>query len=107
MTDQPDIIEVQADKPFRMSPNAMRALRKATGQPLTEILQGDDDETRWQAVAFGELHRRLAALGHLPDAGELWERAGNAVIELQAPEGLDPFAGVSSTTSQPSAVTGE
>jgi|SRR5215471_8806139 len=102
-----DEVLIEADRPFRMSPDGMRALRKATGMPLTDILQGDDEELRMQAVAFGELHRRLARMGHLPDAGELWERAGRAVIVLAVPQAPDPFGGVNSTTSQPSVASGE
>jgi len=110
MTDDYDEDEVivEPNRPFRMSPDAMRSLRKVTGMTLTDILQGDDDETRWQAVAFGELHRRLARLGHLPDAGDLWERAGRAVIVLDATDTVpDPFGGVNSTTSQRSVDSGE
>ena len=103
MTD-PIIIQPGA---LRMSAEAMRSLRKATGRSLTELLQDDEDEAnRFQALAFAQIFRRGAALGHLPDAGTLWEAAGLVEVEF-ATEGLDPLGGVSSITSPPSADTGE
>jgi hypothetical protein len=101
-------VEITAEKPFRMSPEAMRALRKATGMSISDILQNEDDpETRFQAIIFGDMHRRLARLGHLPDAGELWDRAGKVDLEFSAAGAPDPFDGERSTTSPRSAVTGE
>jgi hypothetical protein len=111
MTDElhEDEVIIEADRPLRMSPDCMRMLRKATGQSLTDILTNEDeDENRMQAIAFAELHRRLAPLGHLPDAAQLWERAGRTLIVMQAPENMpDPLGGEYSTTSQPSADSGE
>jgi len=109
MTDEYEDDEVIVDpgRPFRMSPDAMRALTKATSTTLTDILQGDDDPMRWQAVAFGELHRRLTRAGHLPDAATLWERAGRAAIVLENPAPFDPLEDAHSTTSPLSAGTGE
>jgi hypothetical protein len=102
-----DEVVVDTERPFRMSPDAMRALTKATGSSLTDILQGDDDALRWQATAFGELHRRLARGGHLPDAETLWQRAGLAVIVISAPTAPDPLGAAFSTTSPPSVDSGE
>jgi hypothetical protein len=110
MTDFDEPVRVDTGNiAFRASPDAMRALRKATGRTMSELLQEEDDEAdRMQALAFLELHRRGARLGHLPDAGELWERAGLVEIEIEAPEGeyADPLGAESSTTSPPSAGTG-
>ena len=72
-----DPVEVIAGS-IRMSPDAMRALKKATGRSMGELLQDDDDEAaKFQVMGFAELHRRYARLGHLPDPAELWERAGS------------------------------
>jgi hypothetical protein len=111
MTDDFDapIVVDTGNVSLRASPDAMRALRKATGRTMSDLLQEDDDEAdRLQALAFLELHRRAARLGHLPDAGELWERAGAVELEITAPENeyADPLDGGSSTTSLPSAATG-
>lgn len=103
------VVVASAGVSLRASADAMRALTKATGRTMSELLQDDDDEVdRFQAIAFLELHRRLARLGHLPDAGELWERAGAVEIEIAAPENEfgDPLDAGSSTTSPPSAATG-
>lgn len=102
-----DEVVVDTERPFRMSPEGMRALRKATGLSLTDILQGEDEDLRWQATAFGELHRRLARRGHLPDADELWQRAALTAIVLEVPTAPDPLGAASSKTSPPFAGTGE
>jgi len=100
-------VEVGADVPLRLSAEGLRALHKATGRSLTELVSDDDDQaTRFQTAAFAELHRRAARAGHLPDAGELWERAGLVELEFVRAERLDPLDGGSSTTSPPSAATG-
>jgi hypothetical protein len=84
--DEPVIIA--EEKPLRVSAAGMRALAKATGRSMTELLQGSDDPDaeadRMQAVAFLELYKRAAKLGHLPDAGTLWEQAGDAEIDVQS-----------------------
>jgi hypothetical protein len=102
--DAPMILEAGG---MRMSAEAMRGLKKATGRSMSDLLHDDDDEAnRIQVMAFAELHRRAARLGHLPDAGTLWERAGLVDIDFVAPEAVDPLGGGSSTTSPPSAATG-
>jgi hypothetical protein len=90
-----------------LSADAMRALKKATGRSMGELLQDDDDDaSRFQVMGFAELYRRGALTGHLPDAGELWDRAGR--VELNFVTGrLDPTNGEPSPTSPSSAATGE
>jgi hypothetical protein len=106
MIDEPVVIA--ADKPLRLSPDTMRALKKATGHSMSELLNDEDDEAnRIQVMAFAELHRRQARLGHLPDACRLWEEAGMVDIEFRAPEPIDPLDAGSSPTSLLSAATGE
>lgn len=100
-------IEVGADHPLRLSAEGLRALKKATGRTLSDLVNDDEDEAaRFQVLAFAELHRRAARTGHLPDAGELWERAGVIELDFVAAERLDPLDARSSTTSPPSAATG-
>jgi hypothetical protein len=105
---------ISEERPLRVSASAMRALAKATGRSMTELLQGADDAEaeadRLQAVAFIELYKRAARLGHLPDAGTLWEDAGNVDIDVATkPLALvdDPLGSASSTTSPPSVTSGE
>jgi hypothetical protein len=103
-----DPVTIDAGKPLRLSAEAIRALKKATGRTMTDLLQDeDDDANRFQVMAFAELHRRYAAAGHLPDAGELWERSGSVELEITAPEQLDPTPGATSITSAPLSVTGD
>jgi hypothetical protein len=106
-------IVVSEEKPLRVSASAMRSLYKATGRTMTELLQGTDDPDseadRMQAVAFLELHKRAARLGHLPDAGVLWDEAGDVEIDFRAnvdDRAADPLGIGSSTTSPPSAAIG-
>ena len=93
MTDD-EPIEVGAEHPLRLSADALRSLKKATGRTMTDLLADEDDEvSRFQVLAFAELHRRAARAGHLPDAAELWDRAGIAELEFVAAEQLDPTGG--------------
>jgi len=104
VNDEPVVIA--ADRPLRLSAESMRALKKATGRSMTELMADDDDEaTRLQVAAFAELHRRAKRSGHEPDAATLWDRAGEIEVDLVAPERLDPLGDGSSTTSSPSAST--
>lgn len=103
MADDP--VEISAGN-LRLSADAIRALKKATGRTMTELLNDDDDEAaKFQVMGFGELYRRHARLGHLPDPAELWERAG--VVELEfVNERPDPTNGEPSKTSPSSADIG-
>ena len=106
-------VVISEERPLRVSASAMRALAKATGRSMTDLLQGgddaDDEADRMQAVAFLELYKRTAKLGHIPDPGRLWEEAGDAEIDVvgKPPDRVaDPLGGGSSTTLPPSAATG-
>jgi hypothetical protein len=104
--DEPVIL--YAGEGLRFSADALRALNKATGRTLTDLVDDEGDQVdRFQAMAFAELFRRAARAGHLPDAGELWERAGRVELCLEVARPLDPTPGEFSTTSPPSAPTGE
>ena len=117
MTDEPrpgwarHEVTIHVDKPLRLSANAMRALHKSTGAPLSEILQSDDEERRWQATAFGDLYRRAVDSGHMPDAATLFDWAGDVdlvfTVETQPLQITDPLELESSTISPDSAATGE
>ena len=101
-----DPIEIKTGAALRLSADALRALKKATGRTMSELLTDEDDDvSRFQVVAFAELYRRYQRLGHLPDAGTIWERAGAVELDFVT-ERLDPTAGESSTGSPPSATTG-
>jgi hypothetical protein len=104
--EQPVVID--SERPLRLSAEAMRALRKATGRSMSELLNDeDDDANRVQVMAFAELHRRGVRLGHLDDAATLWERAGGVEVDFLAPTAPDFLDGASSQTSPDSAGTGE
>ena len=80
MTDNLDEpIEVGAEHPLRLSADALRSLKKATGRTMTDLLADEDDEvSRFQVLAFAELHRRAARLGHHePD-----ERVIGQIVEV-------------------------
>jgi len=102
-------VVVTQSKPLRLSADAVRALTKATGRTMTDLLNDDEDEAnRFQVIAFAELHRRYARLGHLPDADTLWEKAGYAELDFEIEPTIvdDPLGTGSSITSPPSAGTG-
>jgi hypothetical protein len=105
MTNEP--VTIGTDKPLRLSADAMRSLKKATGRNMSELLNDDDDDAnRIQVVAFAELYRRYLPSGHMPDAAALWEEAGSTEVDFTAPETVDPLGGGSSQTSPPSVGTG-
>jgi hypothetical protein len=107
MTNDEPIV-IGTDKPLRLSADTMRALKKATGRNMSELLNDDDDDAnRIQVVAFAELFRRYLPSGHTPDAAALWEEAGAAEVDFTAPEPIDPLGGGFSQTSPPSVGTGE
>jgi hypothetical protein len=100
-------VEVGQDHPLRLSAEALRSLKKATGRNLSDLLGDDDDDAaRFQVMAFAELYRRERSRpewhGHVPDADSLWERAGQVELDFVTAERLDPLDGKSSTTSAPS-----
>jgi hypothetical protein len=104
-------VAIDVNKPLRLSADAMRAMHKASGRTLTDILQDpDDDATRWQATAFGELYRRADRSGHMPDAATLWEWSGRAdlafSVDTEVLQIADPTGRESSATSPRSATTG-
>jgi hypothetical protein len=103
----PDEIVIDPARPLRISPDAMRAVKAATGRQFTELMQDEDQTIAFQVSAFAELHRRYAKLGHLPDADALWAEAGGVELVFTAPADLDPTNVAYSPTSPPSAVTGE
>jgi hypothetical protein len=101
-------VEIDSEKPLRLSADAMRALKKATGRSMSDLLNDDDDDAaRLQTMAFAELFRREARLGHLSDAAALWERAGSVELDLVVTAPTDFLDGASSQTSRRSAGTGE
>ena len=82
-----DEVIVIGTRGFRVRANDIRALKKATGLTLGDMLEGDDMADQTQAMAFLQLRRRH------PDAdpGELWERAGDVDIEMEGePPTPDP-----------------
>jgi hypothetical protein len=100
-------VTISQEKPLRLTADGMRALKKATGHTMSELLADDEDEAnRIQVAAFAELHRRETRLGHMPDAATLWERAGALEVVLTGPEPIDPLGGGSSPASPPSVPIG-
>jgi hypothetical protein len=89
MTEIPDYlaepVRVTADRDVRMSAAMMRALKKATGRTMSELLNADDDDEadRIQAMAFMELFRRAVPMGHMPDASTLWDYAELVEVEIE------------------------
>jgi hypothetical protein len=102
-----DAVVVGANTTIRMSADSLRALKKATGLNLSELLTDEDETNRFQVMAFAELHRRYTRSGHMPDAGELWERAGAVELEFAGESpAVDPTGGESLTVSPASADIG-
>jgi hypothetical protein len=90
--DEPEIVTVGA-RGFRVRANDIRALKKATGLTLGDLLNGDDMADQTQAMAFLALRRKHPD----EDPGELWERAGDIDVEFDAePPTPDPTAAPSS-----------
>ena len=90
-----DELVMISGRSFRMRANDMRALRKATGLTMGELLDSDDLADQTQAMAFLSLRRKYPDT----DAGELWEAAGDVNVaydEDEAPTPPDPTAGPSS-----------
>jgi hypothetical protein len=101
-----DVVEYHGG--IQLSPNGLRALEKATGRSLDDLLADDGDKVaRVQVLAFAELWRRARAAGEAPDPGDIWERAGDVDIDFAPVAAPGPLLAGSSTTSPPSAATGE
>ena len=104
--DEPVVID--NEKPLRLSADAMRALKKATGRNMSDLLNDDDDDAaRLQTMAFAELFRRGVQSGHMHDAATLWDRAGSVELDFVVTTPTDFLGGESSQTSPDSAGTGE
>ena len=88
MTD--DAIHVNPRGGFRTRASDARALTKATGRTLGELLAGEDMADQLQAFAFIELRRRERDAQPHPDRGEFiyrdpaetWELAGETDVEM-------------------------
>jgi len=96
MTDQP--IRVSS-RGFRLRPSDGRALTKATGRTLNELLSGSDMADQLQAFAFIELRRRDRDNGAERDPLDVWAAAEEADIEMDSPDDVptpDPLGEVSS-----------
>jgi hypothetical protein len=102
-----EAVVIDPNRPLRMTPDAMRALKAATGRTFTDLLQDEDPATQFQVAAFATLYRR-AAPDHIPPAVELWERAARTEVVFDASAiTLDPITGAASTISPPSVDSGE
>ena len=88
---EPEVVTVGA-RGFRVRANDIRALKKATGLSLGDLLESDDMADQTQAMAFLQLRRRHPD----EDPGELWERAGDTDVEFEDEPQPDPTAAPSS-----------
>ena len=70
---------VVTSRGFRVRANDIRALRKATGLSMTDLLNSDDMADQTQAMAFLTLRRRHPD----SDPGELWEIAGDTDVAFE------------------------
>lgn len=68
-----------------MSPNDMRALKAETGRTLSDLMEGDDDADRVQAVVWLRLRREGYEL--------TWEDAGAVAVEFREDDPPDPTNG--------------
>ena len=86
MTDEldDDVVTVSA-RGFRVRPNDIRALKKATGLSMGDLLSGDDMADQRQAMAFLALRRKLPE----EDPALLWERSGDVDVQFEG-EGPTP-----------------
>ena len=80
MTDEldDDVVTVSA-RGFRVRPNDIRALKKATGLSMGDLLSGDDMADQTQAMAFLALRRKHPD----EDPALLWERSGDTEVEFE------------------------
>jgi len=95
--DLPQVMQLTPDNvSLRLTPNEMRVVGEATGQPLEDLLgETADMADRTQTIVWAKLRRE----GH--DVS--WEQAGDVVVEFVTP---DPTSGGPSTSSPPSADSG-
>ena len=111
--DNDDTLTISADKPLRLSADAMRKLEKATGRSMSELNErrGLTRErtpvTGCRGSSATVPPRRKRARSPTSDSAELWEQAGAIDIDFEAPEGMDPLGAASLTTSPPSVGSGE
>ena len=94
----PEVVVLSPDQvSMRLTPNEMRVLQKATGAGLDELLgEGAPMADRMQTIVWVKLRR---------DGFDVtWERAGDVIVEFVAE---DPTKGEPSTSSPPSADSGE
>jgi hypothetical protein len=73
-----DLVHVSG-RGFRVRPNDIRALKKATGLSLSDLLSGDDMADQTQAMAFLSLRRQYPE----EDPALIWERAGDADVQFE------------------------
>ena len=82
---------------IRFTPNEMRIVREATGKGMDELLGGGAlTEDNSQAIIYSKLRREGFDV--------TWEQAGDIVLEFRE---ADPTSGGPSTSSPPSAGSGE
>jgi hypothetical protein len=83
-----------------LTPNEMRALKAATGRPMSDVFSEDNEEDAMQAVVWLALRRQ----GH----HATWAQAGDVALSASSePVASDPTPTDSSPTSQRSADSGE
>jgi hypothetical protein len=87
MTELPASVTVSGAP--RMTSGDIRALKKATGRTMTELME--DDADRLQLTVFCQLRRADPEA----DPAVLWEAADDVVIVFEAPE-ADPTNAASS-----------
>ena len=103
-----NVVTISSDKPLRLSPDAMRALKKATSRSMSELLNDEDDEgNRLQVMAFAELPAWRSPRPHGGRRDVMGPRPAVMEIEFTAPEAFRPLKDVSLPTSPPSVDIGE
>jgi len=82
----------------RFTPRELRMIQEATGRSFSAILTDEASDEKFTALAWLKLRRDGVALD--------WGDMDDVIIVIQAPES-DPTSGPPSTTSRPSAPSGE
>jgi len=93
----PESIEADPNN-IVLSPNEMRALRAATGRPMSDIFTDEADEDAMQAVVWLTLRRA----GYRPT----WDEAGDVGLRATVAQS-DPTPTDTSQTSRLSAISGD